>query len=99
VSHISGPVLAVAGKDDSIWGSASSANAIILQLSVDHSRYKDQALVYENAGHGAGMQPYQPAGDTTLFNLGGTRPGNVAAQRDGWPKMLALLAGLTVNAG
>jgi dienelactone hydrolase len=95
VSHISGPVLAVAGKQDSIWGSASSANAIILQLSVDHSRYKDQALVYQDAGHGVGMQPYQPAGNTTLFNLGGTRAGNVAAQRDGWPKMLALLAGLT----
>jgi len=99
VSHISGPVLAVAGKQDSIWGSASSANAIILQLSVDHSRYKDQALVYQNAGHGVGMQPYQPAGNTTLFNLGGTRVGNVAAQRDGWPKMLALLAGLTAVAG
>jgi dienelactone hydrolase len=99
VSHISGPVLAVAGKNDSLWGSASSANAIILQLSFDHSRYKDQALVYENAGHGVGMQPYQPAGDTTLFNLGGTRAGNVAAQRDGWPKMLALLAGLTATVG
>ncbi|HEX9042824.1 MAG TPA: acyl-CoA thioesterase/bile acid-CoA:amino acid N-acyltransferase family protein [Trebonia sp.] len=97
VSHISGPVLAVAGKDDSIWGSASSANAIILQRSVDHSRYKDQALIYQDAGHGVGMQPYQPAGDTTLLNLGGTRAGNVAAQRDGWPKMLALLAGLTAQ--
>jgi dienelactone hydrolase len=97
VSHISGPVLAVAGKQDSIWGSASSANAIILQLSVDHSRYKDQALVYQDAGHGVGMQPYQPAGNTTLFNLGGTRAGNVAAQRDGWPKMLAMLAGLTAK--
>ena len=99
VSHISGPVLAVAGAQDSIWGSASSANSIILQLSADHSHYKDQALVYQEAGHGVGMQPYQPAGNTTLFNLGGTRAGNVAAQRDGWPKMLALLAGLTASAG
>ena len=97
VSHISGPVLAVAGDQDSIWGSASSANSIILQLSVDHSHYKDQALIYQDAGHGMGMQPYQPAGDTTLVNLGGTRAGNVAAQRDGWPKMLAMLAGLTAN--
>jgi dienelactone hydrolase len=95
MSHISGPVLAVAGKQDSIWRSASSANAIVLQLSYDHSHYKDQALIYQDAGHGVGMQPYQPAGNTTLFNLGGTRAGNVAAQRDGWPKMLAMLAGLT----
>jgi dienelactone hydrolase len=97
VSHISGPVLAVAGKQDSIWGSAASANAIILQLSLDHSRYKDQALIYQDAGHGVGMQPYQPVGDTALFHLGGTRAGDVAAQRDGWPKMLAMLAGLTAN--
>jgi dienelactone hydrolase len=95
VSHISGPVLAVAGDQDNLWGSKSSANAIVLQLSVDHSHYKDQALIYQGAGHGVGMQPYQPAGDTTLLNLGGTRAGNVAAQRDGWPKMLAMLAGLT----
>jgi dienelactone hydrolase len=97
VSHISGPVLAVAGDQDSIWGSASSANTIILQLSVDHSHFRDQALIYQDAGHGVGMQPYQPAGDTTLLNLGGTRAGNVAAQRDGWPKMLAMLAGLTAK--
>jgi hypothetical protein len=95
VSHISGPVLAVAGDQDNLWGSKSSANSIVLQLSVDHSHYKDQALIYQGAGHGVGMQPYQPAGDTTLLNLGGTRAGNVAAQRDGWPKMLAMLAGLT----
>jgi dienelactone hydrolase len=97
LSHISGPVLAVAGKQDSVWGSASSANAIVLQLSVDHSRYKDQALIYQDAGHGVGMQPYQPAGGTAMENLGGTRAGNVAAQRDGWPKMLAMLAGLTAQ--
>jgi dienelactone hydrolase len=95
VSHISGPVLAVAGDQDSLWGSARSAKAIMLQLSADHSRYKDQALIYEHAGHGVGMQPYQPAGDSTFLVLGGTPAGNVAAQRDGWPKMLALLAGLT----
>ena len=99
VSHVSGPVLAVAGAQDSLWGSARSANAIILQLSADHSRYKDQALIYQGAGHGVGMQPYQPVGNTALFYLGGTRAGNVAAQRDGWPKMLALLAGLTAAAG
>ena len=97
MSHVSGPVLAVAGDQDSIWGSASSAKAIILQLSVDHSHFRDQALIYQDAGHGVGMQPYQPAGDTTLLNLGGTRAGNVAAQRDGWPKMLAMLSGLTAK--
>ena len=97
VSHISGPVLAFAGDLDSLWGSASSANLIINGLKAAHSPYQHQAFIYQNAGHGEGMQPYQPAGDTTIANLGGTPAGNVAAQRDGWPKMLAMLAGLTAK--
>ena len=97
LSHISGPVLAFAGDLDNIWGSASSAHSIILELTVAHSPYRHQAFIYQQAGHGEGMQPYQPAGDTTMANLGGTRAGNVAAQRDGWPAMLAMLAGLTAK--
>jgi dienelactone hydrolase len=97
VGHISGPVLAFAGDLDNIWGSASSAHSIILELTVAHSPYRHQAFIYQQAGHGEGMQPYQPAGDTTMANLGGTRAGNVAAQRDGWPAMLAMLAGLTAK--
>ena len=98
LSHVSGPVLAFAGDQDSIWGSASSANAIVAELTMMHDRYRHQAFIYQGAGHGEGMQPYQPAGDTTIANLGGTPAGNVAAQRDGWPKMLAMLAGLTEKA-
>ena len=97
VSHISGPVLAFAGDLDMLWGSASSATSIIEELTVAHSPYQHQAFVYQDAGHGEGMQPYQPAGGTTIENLGGTRAGNVAAQRDGWPKMLAMLASLTAK--
>jgi dienelactone hydrolase len=97
VSHISGPVLAFAGDLDMLWGSASSANSIVQELTMAHSPYQHQAFIYQSAGHGEGMQPYQPAGDTTIANLGGTRAGNVAAQRDGWPKMLAMLAGLTAK--
>jgi dienelactone hydrolase len=97
VSHVSGPVLAFAGDLDMVWESASSATSIIGELTVAHSPYQHQAFIYQYAGHGEGMQPYQPAGDTTIVNLGGTRAGNVAAQRDGWPKMLAMLAGLTAK--
>jgi len=95
LSHISGPVLAFAGAQDNLWGSARSATSIDLELSVLHSRYRHQAFIYQGAGHGEGMQPYQPQGNTTIANLGGTRPGNLAAQLDGWPKMLAMLASLT----
>lgn len=97
VNHISGPVLAFAGDLDSLWRSAPSATLIIDALTAAHSPYQHQAFIYQYAGHGEGMQPYQPAGDTTMANLGGTRAGNVAAQRDGWPKMLAMLAGLTAK--
>jgi dienelactone hydrolase len=97
LSHISGPVLAFAGDQDNLWGSARSATSIDLELSYVHNRYRHQAFVYHDAGHGEGMQPYQPQGNTTIANLGGTRAGNVAAQRDGWPKMLAMLASLTAK--
>lgn len=97
VSHISGPVLAFAGNLDALWESASSATSIIEELTFAHSPYQHHAYIYQNAGHGEGMQPYQPAGNTTLANLGGTRAGNVAAQLDGWPKMLAMLASLTAK--
>ena len=97
LSHISGPVLAFAGDQDNLWGSARSATSIDLELSFVHNRYRHQAFVYQDAGHGVGMQPYQPQGNTTIANLGGTRAGNVAAQRDGWPKMLAMLASLTAQ--
>jgi dienelactone hydrolase len=97
VSHISGPVLAFAGALDMLWESAASANSIIEGLSMANSPYQHQAFIYKYAGHGVGMQPYQPAGETTIANLGGTAAGNVAAQRDGWPKMLAMLAGLTAK--
>lgn len=35
---------------------------------------------------------YLPVGATALANLGGTREGNAAAQRDSWSKVLAMLA-------
>lgn len=39
-----------------------------------------------------GTFPYLPVGATALANLGGTREGNAAARRDGWSKVLAMLA-------
>jgi dienelactone hydrolase len=55
-------------------------------------------LVYPQAGHGVGTFPFQPAGTTLihpvtggLIALGGTRPANAAARRDGWPKVLEFL--------
>lgn len=92
VSGISGPVLAFAGSDDAIWGSGTSANQIDAELA--GSRYPHQAVIYPDAGHGVGTFPYQPIGSQALQAVGGTRPGDVAAQRDSWAKVLGLLARL-----
>ena len=88
-----GDVLARAGGAAAArptWTQALRIFDEIGQPDGDEARARD-------AGHGEGMQPYQPAGNTTLANLGGTRAGNTAAQLDGWPKMLAMLAGLTAT--
>lgn len=94
MDQISGPVLAIAGDSDALWDSELSASRISTELSVDGSRHSHQALIYLNAGHGVGTFPYQPIGSTALKVLGGTRAGDVAAQRNGWSKVLGLLASL-----
>jgi dienelactone hydrolase len=92
VSDISGPVLAFAGNDDAIWGSGPSADQIDAELA--GSRYPYQAVIYPDAGHGVGTFPFEPIGSQALEAVGGTRAGDVAAQRNSWRKVLGLLAGL-----
>ena len=94
VDRISGPVLAIAGDEDALWGSAPSADAIDAELSAAGLRYPHQALLYPGAGHWVGTFPYEPATDQALSTLGGSRAGDVAAQRRGWAQVLALLGGL-----
>lgn len=94
MGQISGPVVAIAGDSDAIWGSERSASQIATELSVDGSRFPHQALIYPNAGHGVGTYPYEPVGSSALVALGGTRAGDVAAQRSGWATVMKLLAGL-----
>lgn len=94
MDQISGPVLAIAGDSDAIWDSEGSASRISVELSVDGSRFPHQALIYLNAGHGVGTYPYEPIGSPALAAVGGTRSGDVAAQRSGWARVLSLLAGL-----
>ncbi len=92
VSDVSGPVLAFAGNDDAIWDSGPSADQVDAELAGSHYAY--QAVIYPDAGHGVGTFPYEPIGSQALEAVGGTRAGDVAAQRDSWAKVLGLLAGL-----
>ncbi|HET6988843.1 MAG TPA: acyl-CoA thioesterase/bile acid-CoA:amino acid N-acyltransferase family protein [Kribbella sp.] len=101
VGHIDGPVLAVAGSDDRLWGSMSAAPLIVQELNQAHHRFAHRALVVPNAGHGVGGAPYLPRG-TSMVNpvtgvtlaLGGTRAANESALRQGWTQVLAVLASL-----
>ncbi|MFE9989787.1 acyl-CoA thioesterase/BAAT N-terminal domain-containing protein [Streptomyces sp. NPDC005381] len=102
LSHVSGPVLAIAGAADLLWTSPQWARQIDKELDGADNRYPHQALIYPNAGHGLGTFPYLPAG-THLTNpvtgrdtdLGGTRAGDATAREASWSKVLALLTSLS----
>ncbi|WP_341717113.1 acyl-CoA thioesterase/bile acid-CoA:amino acid N-acyltransferase family protein [Micromonospora sp. FIMYZ51] len=93
LDRIDGPVLAVTGEDDEVWPAAWFTAELIHALGGSPHR----ALFYPDSGHRVGTFPYLPA--TTVYrtstgdlSLGGTRPGDAAARRDGWPQVLEFLA-------
>ncbi|GAA0664236.1 hypothetical protein GCM10010193_14460 [Kitasatospora atroaurantiaca] len=100
LDRVSGPVLAIAGADDRVWPSPGWARQLSGELDANHDSHPHQALVYPDAGHGVGTFPFLPVGTRwlspstgALKDVGGTRAGNAAAQADGWPRVLAFLAG------
>ncbi|MGW4808711.1 acyl-CoA thioesterase/bile acid-CoA:amino acid N-acyltransferase family protein [Kitasatospora sp. NPDC004272] len=99
LDRVSGPVLAVAGADDRLWPSPLWARQIVQELDAAHDPYPHRALVLPDAGHGVGTFPYLAAGTRPTHpvtgqetDFGGTRPGDAAAQEQGWSELLALLA-------
>jgi dienelactone hydrolase len=101
VERLDGPILLLAGADDQVWQSARFVQELTDRLDAQRFGHPHQALVYPQAGHGVGTFPFQPAGTTLihpvtggLIALGGTRPANAAARRDGWPQVLEFLARL-----
>jgi dienelactone hydrolase len=98
VERLDGPILLLAGGDDKLWPAARFVQEVTDRLDAHRFGHPHQALVYPQAGHGVGTFPFQPAGTTLihpvtggLIALGGTRPANAAARRDGWPKVLEFL--------
>lgn len=102
VDSVNGPLLAVAGSADLVWQSPSSARRIVQALDDAQDKFPHDALVVEGAGHGVAGPPYLPEATTevhpvtgTTFQLGGSRPANESALRQGWTKTLALLGSLS----
>jgi dienelactone hydrolase len=101
LDHVNGPLLAIAGAQDKLWGSVLAVQEIMGQLDLDHDHFVHQSLIYQGAGHGVGTFPYlsgstQSRSPVTgqLLTLGGSRAGNAAAKEQGWLKALAFLADL-----
>lgn len=93
LEHLSGPLLAIAGADDALWPSPTYVKAITAELHTAQDQYPYQVLVYPGAGHGVGTFPFLPEGKVDP-SMGGTRAGNAVAKKNGWPKVLTLLAGI-----
>jgi len=99
VTHVTGPVLAIAGGEDRVWRSVPQSQQIMRHLDDAHLAAAHEALAYPDAGHGVGSFPYLAEGTSWVDPvthvarpLGGTREANAAARSDGWPKVLAFLA-------
>jgi dienelactone hydrolase len=93
VERINGPVVLVAGEDDTLWPSASMCRSIEARLKAKGFGYSVETLIYPDAGHGA-FGPPVPAGHpySQLDALGGSLAGNVAARTDSWSRALDVLA-------
>jgi len=90
LNSVRGTVLAVAGGDDRLWGSLSSAESIAQEH--DATGHLHRALLYPKAGHGIGSFPYLPFGvENGGGSLGGTRAANAHSMAKSWPQVLQLL--------
>ncbi|MFJ8542470.1 acyl-CoA thioesterase/BAAT N-terminal domain-containing protein [Streptomyces sp. NPDC093586] len=90
LNHVRGTVLAVAGGDDRLWGSLSSAESIAQERGA--TGHLHRALLYPKAGHGIGSFPYLPFGvGYGGGSLGGTRAANARSMVNSWPQVLQLL--------
>ncbi|MFL5537740.1 MAG: acyl-CoA thioester hydrolase/BAAT C-terminal domain-containing protein, partial [Longimicrobiaceae bacterium] len=94
VEQIHGPVLLVSGREDELWPSSWSADAIAGRLRAHGFAYRVVHLSYASAGHLIG-KAYLPAGSTRVgggrLETGGTPQANAAAQADAWPRVLQFL--------
>ena len=98
LTHLGGPLLAVAGGDDLLWGSEGATRAMMTELMND--RHPHQVLTYVSAGHGVGVVPYTasaPVGQPAhrRARLPGRQPRRRRRREGtGLAELLSFLAGL-----
>jgi dienelactone hydrolase len=100
VERIRGPILLVAGGDDTLWPSAGYTAAIVDRLRAN-DRSDFGTVVYRRAGHGAGATiPYLPLPTTyctpsgSCSNLGGDTTADARARTTAWFRLREILARL-----
>lgn len=93
VATIDAPLLLISGQKDQMWPAYAMSEDIVRSLRAARPDAVVEHLSYVDAGHGVLGLPFDPDGPAgeRLSALGGSPEGNLAARRDGWPKVLAFL--------
>ena len=76
-----------------MWPAYAMSEDIARSVRAAHPDAVVEHLSYVDAGHAVMGLPFDPAGPVgeRLAALGGSPQGNLAARRDGWPRVLAFL--------
>lgn len=93
VAGIDAPLLLISGQKDQMWPAYAMSEDIARSVRGARPDAVVEHLSYVDAGHAVMGLPFDPDGPVgeRLAALGGSPEGNLAARRDGWPKVLAFL--------
>lgn len=93
VAQITAPMLLLSGQKDQMWPAYAMAVDIAKTVQAAHPDAVVEHLSYADAGHAILGKPFDPDSPNAqrLLALGGSLEGNLAARRDGWPKVIAFL--------
>ena len=91
LNHVRGTVLAVAGGNDKMWGSAASARLIAARHNASGAPHRQ--VTYPRAGHHVNWFPYGQPGQEGGADgaVVSTSKADQAARQDGWARVLKLL--------
>lgn len=91
LNRVSGRVLAIAGGNDRMWGSARAARRIAAQHNSRGRQHR--RLIYPGAGHHVNWFPYGQPGQDGGANgdVAATSRADQTARQQGWPRVLRML--------